>query len=283
MQEPTIHEYVPPGLNIFLLGESGTGKTHSLRTLIPSGVTPFIIFTEKGMLTAGDEPDSSCHWHYIPPADPEWDILEKNAKMISTMSYESLTQLKTGMNKQGYTQWLDIMTTMNDFVCDRCGVHFGGVQNWNTDRAIVIDSLSGLNTMSMDLVIGGKPVKHQGEWGVAMDNLERLIQKMIGGTQCHFILTSHLDSSTDLFSGRRVLTASALGQKLAPKLPPLFDDVILCRQDTSGWYWSTATDGVVLKSRSLPRSDKLTPDFTPIIQGWLAKGGEIKPTAPSET
>ena len=40
---------------------------------------------------------------------------------------------------------------MNDFTCDRCGESFGDVSTWNTDRAIVVDSLSGLNIMAMDL------------------------------------------------------------------------------------------------------------------------------------
>ena len=57
-----------PGFKMLLLGETGRGKTHSIRTLLDAGVTPFVVFTEQGMDTLADLPPDACHWHYIPPA-----------------------------------------------------------------------------------------------------------------------------------------------------------------------------------------------------------------------
>ena len=168
-----------------LVGPTGSGKTHCIRTLIDAGVTPFVLFTEPGMRTLADISCDHLHYRYIPPATPTWNDLADNARKINTMSFKALTQLGD-MNKSKYGQFLEVITSMNDFTCDRCGEHFGDVATWNTDRAIVLDSLSGLNIMAMDLVVGAKPVKAVGDWGVAMDNLERFINTMTNNTYCHF-------------------------------------------------------------------------------------------------
>ena len=68
-----------PGPKIILLGDSGTGKTHSIRTLLDAGLTPFIIFTEPGMESIGDILDQ-CHYTYIKPGVAGWDTLCKHCQ-----------------------------------------------------------------------------------------------------------------------------------------------------------------------------------------------------------
>lgn len=286
-KEEPAHEpitYNPPGLNVMLQGDSGTGKTYSLTTFLDADIEIFILFTEPGMSTIGKAlldkglPSEKIHWKYIKPADTDWDIMLKNAKMISALSYESLAKLKTGMGKEGYTQWFDLLIAMNDFVDDRTGEHFGDVGTWNSDRVIVVDGLSGCNTMSIDLTVGAKPTKHEGEWGVAMDNEHRFLQKMCLGTQCHFVLITHLQPGKDMLTGQATLIADALGSKLAPKLPKDFDEVLLSLRKGSEFFWSTSTSGITLKTRLLPLSDKLDPDFNQLIKAWVATGGSIEKT-----
>jgi hypothetical protein len=271
-------EYSIPGARVMLVGATGTGKTHAIQTLIEAGITPFVLFTENGMRTLGNVPDESCHWHYIPPAVPSWDAMEDSANKINTFSLKNLADLKTGINKDQYRQFMEVLKTLNNFTCDRCGESFGDVDTWGTDRAIVIDSLSGLNIMAMDLQVGSKPARSPGDWGVAMDNLERFITKMTTAPQCHFILTAHLEREVDEVMGGVQLMASTLGKKLAPKIPRFFDDVIQCVREGSTFTWSTATSGVDLKARDLPWADKLDPSFVQIIEAWKKAGGIIQST-----
>ena len=266
-----------PGTTTMLVGPTGSGKTHCIRTLIDAGVTPFVLFTEPGMRTLADLSCDQYHYKYVPPAAPTWDDLADNARKINTMSFKALTQLGD-INKSKYGQFLEVITSMNDFTCDRCGEHFGDVAAWNTDRAIVIDSLSGLNIMAMELVVGAKPVKALADWGVAIDNLERFINMMTMNTTCHFIMTSHLEREHDEITGAVHLMASTLGRKLAPKLPRFFDDVVLCINKEGSFSWATISSNVDLKWRNLSASKELQPSFKPLIDSWKSAGGSIETT-----
>lgn len=267
-----------PGVNVLLMGASGAGKTTAIQSFIEKGITPFCLFTEPGFEVLGHIPPEKLHWHYIPPADTAWSDMIKSAELINTLSFESLTKL-TDINKRGYSQFIDLLKNLNNFTCDRDGKSYGDVCKWGTDRVLVLDSLSGVNIMAMNLVVGSKPVKHQGDWGVAMDNLERLVQKLCTGTDCHFVLVAHAERETDEVMGGSKIMAGTLGKKLAPRLPRFFSDVILAQKDGAKFTWSTAAIGADLKARNLPIKDGLPPDFGPIVENWKKQGGLIVPSA----
>lgn len=266
-----------PGSNTLLCGGTGTGKTYCIRTLIEAGITPFVIFTEPGMRTLSDIPPEKLHWCYVKPATVSFNDLEENARKISQLSFKSLTNLSE-MDKAKYQQLLSVLKAAHNFKCDRTGEYFGDVSTWNTDRAIVLDSLSGLSKMAMDLVVGAKPVKNQADWGVAMDNLERILNKFTDDTRCHYVLISHLAREKDEITGSIINMPSTLGQKLAPKIPLNFDDVVMCKKKVDKFFWSTADANTELKNRNLPLGDALPPSFVPLIESWKAAGGVIEKT-----
>jgi len=271
--------YTIPGVKVLLMGESGTGKTHSVASLIEAGITPFVIFTEPGMTTLArlNIPEDKCHWHYISTATQGWDAMEKMASNINKMSYNALSKLDDA-NKTKYDQFLQVISQCHNFTCDRTGESFGDITKWGTDRCIIFDSLSGLNTMSMNLVIGAKPTKSMPDWMVAMDNLERFVTKITTDVQCHMMLTSHLERETDEVTGGITLMASTLGRKLAPKLPRNFDEVIQATREGTTWHWSSASRNVATKTRLLELSDQLQPSFVPLINAWKKSGGIIQET-----
>ena len=273
-----------PGLNEMLVGATGSGKTYSLRTLVDAGLEVFVIATEPGIASSlGDIPPERLHWHYVAPANPGLSSLMDSARKINTMSMKGLANL-TDINKAKYGQFLEVLSALANFKCDRTGEEYGSVETWDTSRAIVVDSLTGLNLMAMDLVVGAKPVKSMGDWGIAMDNLERLITMLCTGVRCHFVLTAHLEREQDVITGAIMLMASTLGKKLGPKIPRFFDDVIQCiRLDDGTWGWATQTLNVDTKTRNLPYNTKLTPSFEPVIHSWLTKGGVIPQPQPEET
>lgn len=272
-----------PGVNEMLVGATGSGKTYALRTLLDAGLEVFVLATEPGISASlGDTPSDRLHWHYIAPGSPGLEAMMDSANKINTMSLKSLSQL-TDINKRKYHQFYDALSTLNNFKCDRTGKEYGSIETWGPDRVIVVDSLSGLNLMAMDLVVGSKPIKSPGDWGIAMDSLERLIVMLCTATRCHFVLTAHLERAHDEMTGGTKLLPSTLGAKLGPKVPRFFDDVIQCIYDTDGkWIWATQTLNVDTKARNLPYALKLPPSFVPVIESWKKKGGVIQPQ-PQET
>lgn len=267
-----------PGVNVILMGGVGAGKTTSIQTLIAKGITPFCIFTEPGQEVLGHIPSDQLHWHYIPPADQSWESMITLASTVNKISFEAVTKMIDPQRTQ-YDQFVDLLTSLNNFRCDRTGESFGDCCKWGTDRAVVVDSLTGAGIMAMGLVVGGKPVRHPGDWGMAMQFVENLFTKLCTATQCHFILMAHTERETDensLQGGSRIMVAT-LGKKLAPKMPRFFSDVVLAEKTGPKYTWSTATVGAELKARNLPDATGLAPDFGPIIESWKKQGGVITP------
>ena len=257
------------GTNLLLQGASGTGKTYAIHSLVNAGITPFVLFTEPGMEILEDIPEDKCHWKYIPPVAEGFDAMMETATKIRDLSFEGLTKLKAGIDKKGHDQWLDVLTSLGNFRCDRTGEEFGSVLDWKADRALVVDSLSGLCIMSMALVIGGKPVKSMSDWMVAQDNVEKLINKLCMDTACWFVLTAHIDRLLDEVMGGMKVMTSSLGSKLSPKLPRYFSDVVLCSREGDKFLWDTADSTADLKARNLPVKGDLPPDFSRIVQTAL--------------
>lgn len=267
-----------PGWKVCLAGAVGTGKTHAIRTLVDAGYEVFVIFTENGQGILGDIPDDKLHWNYVKPASEDWSLMKDSANKINTLDFRALTSMP-GFNRNKYNQWIQVLEQCANFTCQRTGEAFGNVGEWGTDRVLVIDSLSGLNIMAMNLVTGSKPVKDQKDWGMAMDNLERFIVKLCTDLWCNVVLTAHLEREVDQVTGATKLMLSTLGKKLPPLLPRYFDEIVMTKTSGEDFYWSTTEGMVDLKNRYLPRSSKLPPAFSLIREGWEKKGGTITSAA----
>ena len=264
-----------PGVNVLLMGGSGSGKTYAIRTLIKAGITPFCIFTEPGHETLGDVPATQLHWRYIAPASQTWANMISGAEKVNTLSFEAITKLVDPTRSQ-HDQFVRFLSSLNNYTCERNNIVYGDVCKWGTGRAIVVDGLTGVGLMAMGLVVGSKPVRHQGDWGIAMQLVASLFQKLCTDTHCHFILISHVDRETDEIMGGSKIMASTLGRKLAPVLPRFFSDVVLSERQGTKFTWSTASVGADLKARNLPVADNLAPDFGSIIASWKRQGGIIE-------
>lgn len=263
-----------------LLGASGAGKTHSIVTLVEAGIKPCIIFTEQGMSTIGKAlkehklPEDSVAWRYISPASANIANMIAMAKNVNRLSFEAVTKL-TDPHRTEYMQWVSVLEALNNFVDDRTGESYGNVGQWSTDRALVIDSLTGLSNMAMSLVVGSRPTRGQQDWQVAQNNLYNLLQWLTNELKCHFVLTGHLEREMDEVSGAIHLMASTLGRKLAPKLPPMFDEVVMAKHLIDKRVWSTVEGNADLRQRLLPESSTLPPSFVPFIEAWKEAGGII--------
>jgi len=266
--------YTVPGFKTLLVGAVGTGKTHSLRTLVDAGLEVFAIFTEPGMEVVADIPSDKLHWRYLSPSTVSWDAMLDSAKKLNTMSFKSLTELPH-INRGEHSEFMTLVSALANYTDDRTGEAYGPVDDFGTDKVLWIDSLSGINIMAMNLLAGSKPVKAPGDWGCAMDNLERLVQKLTTDLRCHVVLTAHLERETDELTGGSTLMVSTLGKKLAPKIPRFFSDVIHVKRTDKAFTWSTITANTDLKARNVAWADNLPPSFGPLVENWK-KRTEVK-------
>ena len=256
------------GAKVLMLGPAGTGKTHSIGTLVDAGLEVFIIATDNGIETIGKfrkEQLEHIHFKYIPPLRPSWSVLRDTGKMINMLTNDKLQQ-SVDSNRSKYVQVLEVVDLCNKFV-DKNGKDWGDVSTFGTDKVLVLDNLTGLNLMCRTLAVGGKPVLTQPDWGVSMDYELKFIH-MLTGLNCHFVLMSHVEREVNEVTGGLKIMAAALGRKNAPQLPGMFSDVILTRREVDQFWWSTANTDADLKSRNLPINDRLPPTFVPLIESW---------------
>lgn len=266
-----------PGLNIILMGPSGTGKTFSISTLVETGCEVFCLFLEPGLETLigaysdkGEEIPPNLHWHYLQPKTQGFGQLKQTADYIGKFDLTGLSKLKDSQRSLA-NQLLEIYTVLNDFPDQRTGKNFGPVDQWPNSTILVIDSLSALNRIVMDCVIGTKPVKDVADWGLAQTQVMNLLYKLTNGCLCHFILIAHVERETDLLLGGTKLMVAALGKAITKDIPQPFSDVILSVRENASFFWDTANSLADLKTRNLPIQAKLPPSFIPIFQKWEAR------------
>jgi hypothetical protein len=121
------------------------------------------------------------------------------------------------------------------------------------------------------MVTGNKPVKSLPEYGLVQGEVERFIGALCRDCACHFVLIAHVEKELDALLGGTKITTSLPGKALMAKFATSFSDVIYAQRSASKWTWSTAAEGVDLKTRNLPYADNLLPDFSQIVSKWKAR------------
>lgn len=265
----------PPA--IINVGEPGGGKSWAISTLLEAGLKVFVIITEPtgldsiiDAIKAKKLPIENLHYKVITPSRADFGGLLDQAGRVAVSDFESLAKQKPSGNRQD-SRLLEVIKACKDFKCDRTGQSFGPVTSFSDDVAFGIDSLSGLNLMAMDLTIGDKINAHQGEWGVAMNMLQKFLITCTADLKCFFFLTAHMEQEQDELTGARKAMVSTLGRKLAPVIPRFFSEVVCAYREGQNFYWSTDMMNVVLKRRSLPLGSKLDPSYKPIVEAYRAR------------
>ena len=276
-----------------LIGATGTGKTYCLPTFTNANVTPFIIATEPtGVETLIDAcretktPLDKIHWKLCKPATDSFAILQRQAEIANSKTAGDLQKMEVGLDKKNYPQYIQFLQACQNFVCDRTGEAFGDITEWGPNRALIIDSLSGLNVMVTRNQCGNRLTMTQPEFGIAQNVIEGLIT-VLTGLNCYFVLTVHPEYERDEVEGTNRIMASTIGKKLAPKVPRFFSEVITTRKDGHKFFWSTESSKVDTKCRILPIASDLKPNFGKIVDGHEKRleliaeagadiGGEIK-------
>lgn len=266
-----------PGVNVLLMGPSGTGKTHSIGTLVDLGIEVFYLALESGMESLlgywtdrGLEVPSNLHWHKLSAPTATFSDMIQNAKNINMLNLDALAKM-TDPNKSKHNQFIALLEALNNFPDDRTGEKYGPVNTWDQSRVLVADGATGISQCAMALVVGGKAVRNQSDWGIAQDQVEKLVRMLCDNCACHFVLLAHVERETDAVLGGVKLMISTLGKALAPKFPAMFSDVILTERSGDKWTWNTASAMADVKTRNLPIKSDNTPDFKLVFDKWISR------------
>lgn len=270
-----------PGVNVMLMGPAGTGKTYSCGTLVDAGLKVRYLGLEPGVesLVAywrdkGQEVPENVAWHILEAPKASFTELMDSATKINTMQLDTLAKMQDP-HRSKHNQFIKMLEALNDFPDDRTGNKLGCVDQWGTDSVLIVDGMAGLARAAMSLVVGGKPVRNQSDWGIAQDQVEKITRMWTDNCRCHFVLITHVEREQDAILGGIKLMVATLGKALAPKLPPMFSDVILAERAGKTFTWNTGSSMADVKTRNLEISEKLPASFEPIIKKWQSRGGVI--------
>ena len=272
-----------PGPNVLLEGDGGTGKTHAIGTLVDAGIEVFYLGIEQGLESligywTDIRPDNpkprpiphNLHWHKVEGPNLGFEAFAAQALRVNTLALDTLAK-SSDPQRYLHNLWIKVSSAMFDFVDDRTEQHFGPVDSWGPERAIVIDGMTGLCKAAMSCVVGSKPVWNPGDYAVGQKQVEGFLRLVCDHCLCWFVLIGHVEKEVDPIIGGTNITISAIGAKLAPLIPPMFSDVIYCTREGNKWVWNTAKTGVACKARNLPWADGLKPDFGIIYKTWAQR------------
>jgi hypothetical protein len=266
-----------PGVNVLLMGPSGTGKTYSIGTLVDLGIEVFFLALEPGMESLfgywtdrGLEVPPNLHWHKLAGPKASFTEMIDSATKINTLPLDALAKM-IDPNRSKHNRFIELLKALNNFPDDRTGESYGPVDEWDQTRVLVVDGLTGINNCAMSLVVGGKAVRSQSDWGIAQGQVKGIIQKLCEACTCHFILIGHVERETDQVLGGIKLMISTLGKALAPDIPIMFSDVILTVRQGDKWSWDTASAIADVKTRNLPIKAEIIPTFKSILEKWVSR------------
>ena len=268
----------PPA--VLLSGFPGSGKTHSLVTFVKAGIELFVLCTEgRGVETLIDAASKEgvsldkIHWSVVKAKSGGIAALQSQARLVNASTYEALSSIKTGIDKNRMGQYMDLLNQIANFTDERTGQSFGDVTTWGPDRCFVLDSLSGLNDIIMTNTVGLKPAPAPGEWGVAQKQETDFVNLLTSDLKCFFVLTSHLDRVEDEVTKIQRVVPAGIGSKVGPRIGKYFSEVVHAKRntDSSGkvsYVWSTAESTADLKNRALPIGTTLAPSFAPLVDAY---------------
>jgi len=270
---------------VIIMGPAGTGKTYSIGTLVDSGVEVFYLAIESGLESLlgywtdrGKPIPPNLHWHKIEPAKASFKELAEYSVKVNTLALDTLAKM-VDTNRHMHNLFTKILESMNNFHDDRTEKDFGPVDEWGTGRAIVIDGLTGVSKAAMALVTGGKPVKSQSDYQLAMNQIENFLRLCCDHCPCWFVLIAHVEREVDEVLGGVKITVASLGRKLPPLIPPMFSDVILAVREGTRWTWDLTSSQADTKARNLPWAANIPQDFRPIVATWAARATAATVTA----
>jgi len=215
---PTLDEHQSTkAIKLLLIGDSGSGKTGSLASLINQGYKVRALDFDNGL-----------------DALARFVTKDKLKNVIYHTLQDKLKFQGTTIGPDGSpTAWVRAAQLLTEDWKDSEGKSVGSLQTWGPDTIFLVDSMTFMGDCILRFIralAGNTGNTTQPQWGEAMRKLEEMLQILWSDLiKCHVIVTSHITFIADEGEGNlRKGYPTALGSKLPPKIPRYFNSVLQC-------------------------------------------------------
>lgn len=213
-------------VKLLLLGNSGAGKTGALATLATAGYRLFICDFDNGLDIL---------------LDPTVLAPEHRKNVFFKAMQDRPLKVGDKLVPRA-TAWQDFTKALGNWQepgPDGKPVSLGNVTTWGPKDVLVVDSLTFATQRAFDdaLQLGGRLGQRAQiqDYGAALESIEAMLELLYSSTcACNVVMTAHLMLQGDEISGVRKALPNVLGQKLAPKVPRFFNNMILAEKISMG-------------------------------------------------
>jgi hypothetical protein len=230
-----------PPIKAIIIGESGTGKTGALASLLGLGLKVNIIDLDNGM-------DALVNLVSSPNSKYPKDSL-------SRLSYETITEpMRVSAGRiipAKASVWQRSVNMLENWSATNGGTlpapaKLGSVNTWGPDSVLVIDTLSTLGTAAKNfhLMMQGKlgadrtSNEARRDIGAAQTLLDTLLQLVFDTSiKCHVIINTHItyakEDGTSPQDGEQCVLfgfPAAIGKALSPRAPKYFNNMLLVKK-----------------------------------------------------
>jgi len=208
-----------------IIGDSGTGKTGCLTSLIRAGFKLGILDMDNGLETLKT---------YVAKESPE---------LLSNVEYRTLRDTykasADGPKISGSPKaFVDALRMLDHWRYD--DVDLGHPWEWGPDHILVVDSLTFLSDAAFSWAEPLTPKSDRGTsdkratYAIAQDAVEKVLDLLTGAKyETNVIVTSHV-KYVDNPDGTRKGYPTSVGSALSPVIPRYFNTVLLCEVDNAG-------------------------------------------------
>jgi len=205
-------------VKLMYIGDSSTGKTGSLVSLVQAGYNLRILDMDNGM-------DSLIA--FTKRADPA--LLDKIDYLTYRDKFKSdpvRGPIVSG-RPVAYTSAISVMNKWDDGTTPA---------EWGLDTIFVIDSLTALSRAAFHWAQGMNPsAKDPRQWfGGAQDSIKNVLELLTSDDfRCHVIVISHVQM-VERPDGSMKGYASAIGKALGPEIPKYFNTLLMAESKGTG-------------------------------------------------
>ena len=200
------------------LGTSGSGKTGSLVSLVNAGYQLRVLDLDNGLDALVGEIKRQC--------PDKLDALDY-ITLQDNITADKLRGAKVQGSPKAYTDAIKYMTKWDDESTP---------SEWGTNTIFALDSLTLFGRAAKRWAEGMNPTaKDPRQWyGAAQESITTVLDMLTSKNfRAHVLILTHIDM-TELPDGTVKGYASSIGKALGPKLPAVFNNMILAESRGTG-------------------------------------------------
>lgn len=249
-------------------GESGTGKTYSIATLLACGQKVRFLAAENNALSgiyagvaAYKGTRSESDLAIMVPKRQKSSIADLAKLADKSLTIPVSTQLtQVDPNRKNYDRYLNVLKGLAEFQGED-GKSYGSIDSWGLDTTLVVDGLTIICEAIQQAMIGSKLGTTQPEFYAMQNTLQTFLRTLTEDLECNLVLIAHPDKDIDAVSGKQTIYPANIGKALNNKVPSMFTDVVWAFRKGKDFLWSTDHPQAVTRASNLPIAAEMKQDF----------------------